>query len=160
MTDDLSFVEFHRDELSTVADLLTKAFQEMTDTYLALGYSIDETFEEYLAEFLKTGFIRVAKSGGEIVGVTTYTDEDPALYLSHVGVRPDKFGNGLGSWMIARMEALARKAGRTELKLHTPDYATANLRLYERLGFEETHRAPPTHGRDKVLRVYMVKVFR
>ena len=70
---------------------------------------------------------------------------------------PTRQGTGLGSFLLARVEEIARASGLRELSLETAEMAEGNIRLYRRHGFEIVRRGPPSHGMDAHTRVFMVK---
>lgn len=81
-------------------------------------------------------------------------EEKPdALWLDNVAVRPTAQGRGLGRRLVAFAEAEARSRGHRALRLYTHERMAANIALYERLGFRETHRA----RQDGFDRVFMEK---
>lgn len=80
-------------------------------------------------------------------------DEAPGLLLDNVAVRPEARGQGLGRALIAFAEAEARRRGHPVLWLYTNERMAANIALYARLGFRETHRA----GEPPMRRVFMEK---
>ncbi len=61
--------------------------------------------------------------------------------LGRLMVAPDLQGQGLGSRLLLRSEALV-PAGTREIHLFTGERSEANLRLYRRHGYVETHRTP------------------
>jgi ribosomal protein S18 acetylase RimI-like enzyme len=60
---------------------------------------------------------------------------------------------------LQRIDEVARARGLGGLSLETAEMAVANIRLYQRHGFEIVSRGPPDHGLDPHIRVYMVKSF-
>lgn len=78
---------------------------------------------------------------------------DDHLWIENVAVHPAAQGRGLGSRMLAHAEALARDAGRTELRLLTNAAFAANVALYSRLGYTVSAAEPFMGG----LTLYMLK---
>lgn len=109
---------------------------------------------------LDRGDVYVALEGGCIVGAARMTPQAKDLYIDQIAVDPALQGSGVGSWMLQRIDELARARGLGGLSLITAEMAVANIRLYERHGFEIVRRGPPDHGLDPHPRVYMVKTFR
>jgi ribosomal protein S18 acetylase RimI-like enzyme len=61
---------------------------------------------------------------------------------------------------VGGQRGLARHTrGLASLSLETAEMAVANIRLYQRHGFEIVRRGLPDHGLDAHTRVYMVKSF-
>lgn len=65
---------------------------------------------------------------------------DTAL-LGRLTVPPDRQGNGLGSALLAHAETPLPSEIRA-VELFTGERSSANLRLYQRVGYRETHRRP------------------
>jgi ribosomal protein S18 acetylase RimI-like enzyme len=61
--------------------------------------------------------------------------------LGRLVVAPDLQGRGLGARLLRAAESLV-PAGTTALHLFTGERSEANLRLYRRHGYVETHRTP------------------
>lgn len=64
-------------------------------------------------------------------------------------------GEGIGSWLIKQIEAVAREKRLKSLSLETAEIISDLLRLYTRHGFKEVQRDLPEHGDDEYLRVHM-----
>ena len=122
-----------------------------------LGREIGGAHFDFLEASIERGDTYVAVDGETIVGVASTEARDGGLYLDHLGIAPERQGSGLGSWLLVRVEEVARSAGASSLSLDTAEMAEANIRLYRRHGFEIVSRAPPPHGKDLHLRAHMVK---
>ena len=84
----------------------------------------------------------VLDADGEIAGVLELEDRGDHLWIDNVAVDPRRQGLGLGRWLLRFAEREARRLGRTELGLLTNERYAANIAMYERYGYEETHREP------------------
>jgi GNAT superfamily N-acetyltransferase len=60
--------------------------------------------------------------------------------LGRLAVAPDRQGAGLGTRLLWESERAV--PGTTTIELFTGELSAANLRLYQRLGYVETHRSP------------------
>lgn len=120
------------------------------------GYA--EGWERFAAE-LARGDVYVALDGEQIVGAVRTKPQANALYIDQIAVDPSRQGTGVGSWLLARIDEVARSRGLGGLSLETAEMAEANIRLYRRHGFEIVGRGPPDHGLDLHTRVHMVKSF-
>ena len=118
------------------------------------GYS--EGWEEFLAE-LERGDVYVALAGERIVGAVRTKLQEKDLYINQIAVDPARQGTGVGSWLLQRIDEMARARGLGSLSLETAEIALANIRLYQRHGFEIVRRGPPDHDLDTHTRVYMAK---
>ena len=117
-----------------------------------------EGWERFVAE-LARGDVYVALDGGQIVGAVRTKPQENALYIDQIAVDPSRQGTGVGSWLLARIDEVARSRGLGGLSLETAEMAEANIRLYRRHGFEIVGRGLPDHGLDAHMRVHMAKVF-
>ena len=114
---------------------------------------------ERLAAELARGDVYVALDGGRIVGAVRTQLQEKVLYIDQIAVDPARQGTGVGSWLLQRIDEVARARGLGGLSLETAQMAVANIRLYQRHGFEIERRGPPANGVDPHIRVYMVKSF-
>ncbi len=90
---------------------------------------------------------------GSPLGALVMEDAADALLIDNIALAPAAQGQGLGRALMAFTEAEARRRGRRALRLYTHAAMAANIRLYARLGFVETHRAEE----DGFDRVFMEK---
>jgi ribosomal protein S18 acetylase RimI-like enzyme len=97
--------------------------------------------------------------GDRIVSAVRTKPQEKDLYIHQIAVDPARQGTGVGSWLLQRIDEVARARGLGGLSLETAEMAVANIRLYQRHGFEIVSRGPPDHGLDPHTRVYMVKSF-
>jgi ribosomal protein S18 acetylase RimI-like enzyme len=117
-----------------------------------------EERERFAAE-LERGDVYVALDGQRIVGAVRTKPQEKDLYIHQIAVDPARQGTGVGSWLLQRIEQVARTRDLGGLSLETAEMVVANIRLYQRHGFEIVGRGPPDHGLDPHIRVYMVKSF-
>ena len=117
-----------------------------------------EEWERYAAD-AERGDVYIALDGERIIGAVRTKPQEKDLYIHQIVVDPARQGAGVGSWLLQRIDELARSRGLGGLSLETAEMAAANIRLYQRHGFEIVSRGPPDHGRDPHTRVYMVKSF-
>ena len=122
-----------------------------------LGREITAQHYAFLAAAIERGDVYLAVEGAEIVGVAATERRNDGIYIDRLGVAPARQGTGLGSFMLERIEEIARSSGLRELSLETAEMAEGNIRLYRRHGFEIVRRGPPSHGMDAHMRVFMVK---
>lgn len=168
----LSFRTATLSEVKEVARIIGDAF---TPYVRALGREwpaegtpeYAERWKHFVAE-IERGDVYVAVEGdpegdpgaGRIVGAARTKPQEEDLYIDQIAVDPVQQGTGVGSWMLQRIDELARARGLGGLSLITAEMAVANIRLYERHGFEIVRRGVADHGLDPHPRVYMVKTFR
>lgn len=91
----------------------------------------------------------VATHDGEVVGFLLLLPEPDSLLLDNVAVLPSHHGRGVGRLLLAHAETRAAALGLGRVRLYTHVTMTENQRLYERIGYVETHRATE-HGLTRV----------
>jgi GNAT superfamily N-acetyltransferase len=113
-----------------------------------------QTLEQLRAELGGPSQAWGLRRAGRLVAAVRLRDlGNGRVDLGRLMVAPDLQGQGLGSGLLVRSEALA-PAGTREVHLFTGELSEANLRLYRRHGYVETHRTP-AGGHDLV---HLVKV--
>jgi|SRR4051812_18953663 GNAT superfamily N-acetyltransferase len=122
-----------------------------------LGREMSVGYYKWLPASIDHGDVFVADEGGRVVGVAATERRDDGLYLDRLAVDPAKQGSGLGSWLLVRLEEVARSRGNRAMSLQTAEMMEHLVRLYSRHGFAIVHRGPPDHGKDPHIRVHMVK---
>ena len=96
----------------------------------------------------------VAESGSQGVGFLLLVPEDTCLLLEGVAVLPEQQGRGYGRALLELAEERAQVTGLARIRLYTHETMVENQRLYERLGYVETHRG----GEPGLVRVFYEKV--
>ena len=95
-----------------------------------------QTLDELKAE-LATNVGCVAEVGPRLVGAVRARVEGDLLVIGRLAVVPDLHGRGIGTRLLAAVEA---GSGAAEAELFTGALSEANLRLYRREGYVETHQ--------------------
>jgi len=124
-----------------------------------LGREITAHHYTFLGAAIERGDVYLALDGAEVVGVAATERREDGIYIDRLGVAPARQGTGLGSWLLVRIEEVARSLGARGMTLETAEMAEGNIRLYRRHGFEIVRRGLPSHGLDAHMRVFMAKVF-
>lgn len=91
-----------------------------------------QTQAEMVAEFARRTFLKML-DGEEIIASVQGLQIGGTCYVGRLMVHPDRQGQGLGTRLMAAIEAVFPGAGRFEL--FTGHKSFANIRLYERLGY-------------------------
>jgi tRNA (guanine37-N1)-methyltransferase len=100
---------------------------------------LTETLDELRATLLE-GTVLVAERAGRLVGsVRGEVRDEGVWYIGRLMVAPDLQGQGLGTTLMDRIEALAPPGTRV-LRLVTGLQSEANLRFYRRRGYREVGR--------------------
>ena len=79
---------------------------------------------------------------GPIVAVIELRPREDHLWIENVAVHPSWQGRGLGRRLLQHAGSEAARLGVPELRLLTNERYTTNIAMYERYGYEETHRVP------------------
>ena len=142
-----------------IREAFTPYLRALGREYPAAGSAgFADGWQRFVAE-LERGDVYVAVEGERIVGAVRTKPQERGLYIQQIAVDPARQGTGVGSWLLQRIDELARARGLGGLSLETAEMAVANIRLYQRHGFEIVSRGPPDHGLDPHVRVHMVKSF-
>jgi GNAT superfamily N-acetyltransferase len=112
-----------------------------------------QTLDELGAE-LRGATCLGAWEGSRLVGSVRTRERDGVLHVGRLVVAPDLRGRGTGTRLLRAAEAGTRLPRAT---LFTGHRSAANLRLYGRLGYVESHREALQPG---VELVHMVKELR
>ncbi len=108
-----------------------------------------ETLDEVRRE-LGTTIMVGALLAGRLVGAIRLTLEGPIGWISRVAVAPDQQGKGIGSHLLAAVEAAAPPEVR-RYQLAGGSKSSANLAMYERRGYREFSRGVDSAGVELVL---------
>lgn len=114
---------------------------------------LTQTLQELEAE-LQEADGWVARMGPRIVGAIRTRESDGVLLIGRIAIAPDVQGSGVGGMLLAAAEAHSAAA---EAELFTGSLSEANIRLYERCGYETTETVD--HG-DGTAQVFMRKRLR
>jgi GNAT superfamily N-acetyltransferase len=77
-----------------------------------------------------------------LAGVLELVDRGDHLWIDNVAVDPTWQGRGLGRRLLAFADSEARRRNLPQLGLLTNERYLANIAMYERYGYRETHREP------------------
>nr|WP_205015904.1 GNAT family N-acetyltransferase [Pseudonocardia sp. EV170527-09] len=99
---------------------------------------------EHLAEIreqLADGSVTAwgVRDDGRLVAAVRITRSGSTAVVSRLVVAPDRQGEGLGSGLLRHAEEQLDDDV-SVIELFTGEHSVTNLRLYDRLGFRETHR--------------------
>jgi histidine ammonia-lyase len=98
---------------------------------------LTQTLAELEAELAESVALK-ATLGSRIVGTARARLEHGTLHIGRIAVAPDMQGRGIGSALVRQLES-QHGAGAHTFALFTGDSNPANRRLYERMGYRETH---------------------
>lgn len=112
--------------------------------------ALTQTLEELRVE-LDGPALGIRDDGRLVAALRWFVDNDTA-HIGRITVAPDMQGRGLGTHLLREAE---RRSGASTFELFTGHLSVANLRLYEREGYQQTMRMPLTEG---VELIYLQKV--
>ena len=104
---------------------------------------LTQSLAEIEKEFLSHTFL-VARQDGEIIGSVRAVCRDGRCHIGKLIVHPDHQRQGLGARLMAAIEATFPEEQYFEL--FTGHRSDRNLRLYNRLGYQEFKREPAAPG--------------
>ncbi|MEO5941231.1 MAG: GNAT family N-acetyltransferase [Candidatus Limnocylindrales bacterium] len=122
----------------------------------AIGGLVDAAYRGYLpllgrtpkpmltdfAVAVATHDVWVLEEGGRIFAVLELVPHADHLWIDNVAVDPAAQARGLGRRLLAFAEDEARRLGLPAMGLLTNERYVANIAMYERHGYRETHREP------------------
>jgi ribosomal protein S18 acetylase RimI-like enzyme len=142
--EECSLRRYHPDDAEAVWDLHVAALSAAGAYDEALAHR-DADLRAVVEEYLGTDgeFLVVEGEGGDLVAMGGFqpdADDEDAAVIRRMRVHPDRQRAGLGSWVLAELEARAADAGFDRLTLDATTDLGAALRFYEAHGYEERHR--------------------
>lgn len=140
------------EDADTIAALVTEAY---TPYIPRIGRKPAPMLDDYQQVVRETDAF-VFTDGTDIVGVLVMSKEGSDLLLINVAVSPRHKGQGFGKQLMAFCEEHARRNGCEAIRLYTHELMVENVAIYERLGYQQTHRATE----NGFARVFMRKVLR
>jgi ribosomal protein S18 acetylase RimI-like enzyme len=110
------------------------------------------------AQAIRAHLVWVMDRENQIVAVLEAIPHADHLLVENVAVAPTHQGQGIAKQLMAFAEALAEERGLKELRLYTNERFEANIALYTKLGYIETHRQDfPQLGGTSTVAVFMHK---
>ena len=128
-------------EAATLAEVYRSAYAE--NERLGFPASAGSATAEAVAEWIETRTVLVATVDGEPVGAVRLAEPDPGrAKVSRFAVRDDLKGEGIGSELLDRAEALARERGCGTVSLTTPPEHPHLPDFYRDRGYQVTGPYP------------------
>ncbi|WOF21485.1 GNAT family N-acetyltransferase [Microbacterium betulae] len=151
MTDlDLLIRDVREDDAGELLTLQRAAFVSEAQIYGSADMPpLTQTLEEVQWE-LQESLGCVAQAGTRMVGAVRARRDGTLLLVGRLAIAPDMQGHGIGSRLLEAVEERGRGAGAREAELFTGSLSVANIRLYERHGYEETQRVEEGDGIEQV----------
>ena len=132
-------------EAGVIRDLVRRAYAMYVPR---MGKEPGPMLDDY-AKRVADGDAFVLEIDQTIAGVLVLLRYDDHLLMDNVAVDPGFQGRGIGKALIDFAEAEAIRRGYAEIRLYTHQTMTENVRMYVKLGYEETGRGEQA-GYDRV----------
>jgi N-acetylglutamate synthase-like GNAT family acetyltransferase len=126
-------------DADAIQDLVTVAYQGYT---ALLGRTPKPMLADYRAAVRDHEVWVLVGADGAIIGTIELVPQADHLWVENVAIRPDEQGRGLGRRLLQHAEAEAHVRDLPAIGLLTNERYTANLAMYQRYGYIETHREP------------------
>ena len=141
-------------QLSEIRSLFLKSMAYIGDR---MGVGQPANAFSNLRDYYQCGNLYVLEEQGTVVAAAALHEANNGLYIDYLAVRVDYQNMGIGKRMLTELEMLTESRELRHLSLHTPEVMHELLAFYGKNGFKETHRAFPSHGRDRILRTHFRK---
>lgn len=106
---------------------------------------LTETLDELVRVLARPDVLaRGIRDHGRLIAAVRLVVHDDQAELGRLIVAPDRQGEGIGTALLDQAENSV-PATVTTITLFTGERSVANLRLYRRHGYRETHRSPAGH---------------
>jgi ribosomal protein S18 acetylase RimI-like enzyme len=130
------------EDAEAILKLQKIAYQSEAQLYNDFSISpLTQTLDQIKADFATKVFFK-AVAGGDIVGSVRGYQEKGTCYVERLIVDPAFQGQGIGTALMRHIESVFSEAKRFEL--FTGHKSERNLRLYQKLGYQEFKREPAT----------------
>ena len=132
------------DDCAAIAAVLGAAFAEYTPLYTPEGLAATTPASDTILNRLDEGPIWVAEREEDavIVGTVAAVARERGLYIRSMAVLPSARGHQIGEALFAQVERFAAARGHMRLFLSTTPFLARAIRLYERLGFQQSDEGP------------------
>jgi ribosomal protein S18 acetylase RimI-like enzyme len=147
-----------RTDAKALGAFVLRAWKEAGPAALGFTGATDEAIREissegFLAARLASPKVKmvVAITGDEVVGFASLKAEDQEnVELSGIVVLQSESGRGVGTRLVRKSFALARKLGYRTVRVKTEAFNRRAIGFYKKNGFTETGKASERVGRTKV----------
>ncbi len=129
------------DDARLIYDITQQSFAEYRGLLDPPSGAERETVED-VEQTLRQGGAAFASLDGEVAGCVRYRPEEDGIYVGRLAVLPAMRHRGIGSALLALVEAEARSAGAARLRLRVRLALPGNVRLYTHLGYRVTALHP------------------
>ena len=123
-------------DVEAIAALTDAAYSK----YIALIGRKPQPMSADYARMVAENAIWLLFAGEQLAGVLVLVFEAEELLIYSVAINPEFQHQGLGRRLMAWAESQAAQEGYTSIRLYTNELFVDNIRLYKRLGYQETGR--------------------
>ena len=121
-------------DAAAIADLIRLAFSRQPRPTNPPSSALRETAATIVAH-LDRGGGAVLESGGEMVGVVLWNEEEGAFYISRLSVHPERRRHGMARTLMEEAEREARRQGFSRMTLGVRLELEENRRFFRAFGF-------------------------
>src|SRR5262245_60558672 len=86
-----------------------------------LGRELTADYYSWVGAAVERGDVYIGLDDAQMVGVAVTERRDSGLYIDRLAVDPARQAKGLGSWLLARLEEVARASGAQGMSLETAE---------------------------------------
>lgn len=133
-----------REDLQEILALQILAYQ--SEARLLHNFKIPplmQTLEEVQREFSLGTILKAVGEHGKILGSVRAHVQGNTLHIGKLIVHPDMQGQGIGTALLREIEHICPSE---RYELFTSSQSTANIRLYERMGYRKFAEKPVSSG--------------
>lgn len=126
-------------DLPEILALQKLAYQSEAEIYGDFSIPpLTQTLESLGEDFARQVMLKAVDEGGGIVGSVRAHEKDGTCFIGRVFVHPDAQNRGLGTRLMAELEA--RFPGAKRFELFTGEKSLRNLHFYQKLGYRPFKR--------------------
>lgn len=123
-----------RKDLEEILKLQYTAYQSEAELFGGRKIPpLTQTIEEVEAEYEKGIILKMITEDGEVIGSVRAVEENGTVYVGKLMVHPNRQHKGYGKRLLLSME---KYFPGKQFELFTSTRSAANIRLYEKLGYE------------------------
>jgi GNAT superfamily N-acetyltransferase len=126
------------EDVDAIATLVDAAYRDYTPL---LGRTPTPMLTDFAAA-VREHDVWVLEAAPRLVGVIELIVENDRLWVHNVAIDPSVQGRGFGRRLLSFAEDEARRLGLPAIGLLTNERYVANIAMYQRYGYRETHREP------------------
>jgi putative acetyltransferase len=124
-----------RSDAAAIEFLIRESFREHEPAYTPEAFDLATPRKHEIEKRIKEWAVWVAIHRNEIVGTISAHSEGSALQIRSMAVHPSMRGQGIGKFLLTRVEDFASANGYKRLILNTTSFMHSAIRLYEAFGF-------------------------